>query len=238
MGHISFLNGLLEEKLAGKEVEQQNLKDSLLKRDYVGYREYLDKLDLSVEDKKVLADLLRLRGGEEMLDRALQVTQNEVAKQGISHLKAIWTLLKAHNVSEYVLIDLSMVGDFEYYTGMTFEGYASDLGFPIVSGGRYDKLLAQFGRPAPATGFALKATRVLELLGLDETIPQNQMLILYNAYRSTDAIQSAAKYRSEGFTVITAVKSNNEQAEDLVVKAESGLFSYKGKSFNQVEVLE
>ena len=71
--------------------------------------------------------------------------------------------LKAYGVSEHVLIDLTMIGDFSYYTGMTFEGYAADLGFPVCSGGRYDNLLSQFGRPAPATGFALKTNRILEV---------------------------------------------------------------------------
>jgi len=238
MGHVSFLNGLLEEKLAGRELEKQSLRNSLLKRDYVGYREYLDKLDLAEEDKRALAELLRLRGGEDTLQRALQVTQHELAKQAISHLQAIWTLLKAYDVSDCVVLDLSMVGDFEYYTGMTFEGYASDLGFPIVSGGRYDKLLAQFGRPAPATGFALKTTRILELLGLDVTLPTNQTLVIYNAYRSTDAIKSAAKYRENGHTVIMAMKQKEEHIEQLVVRTDEGLFKYKGKLYNQVEVLE
>lgn len=238
LGHIGFLNGLLEEKLPGKKEEQQNLKDSLLKRDYVGYREYVEKLDLSIEDKKVLADLTRLRGGEDILNRAQQLTSNNIAIQAISHLKEIWNLLKAYELSEYVLIDLSMVGDFEYYTGMTFEGYASDLGFPIVSGGRYDKLLAQFGRPAHATGFAIKTTRILELLGLDEDEDDQQTLVMYNDYRATDAIQAAMKYRAEGQKVVTARKEKNEHVEALVVKAENGLFDYKGKLFNQVEVLE
>lgn len=238
MGHVSFLNGLLEEKLAGREEQQQSLKDSLLKRDYVGFREYLEQIELTVQDKKDLSELLRLRGGEDMLDRALQVTKNDVAIQALNHLKAIWTLLKAYNVSEYVLLDLSMVGDFQYYTGMTFEGYASDLGFPIVSGGRYDKLLSQFGRPAPATGFALKTTRILELLGLDEAQPTNQTLVLYEAYRSIDAIQSVTKYRADGSTVVMALKNKQERVEDLVMQTESGLFSYKGKLYNQVEVLE
>lgn len=238
VGHISFLNGLLEEKLPGRKEEQQNLKDSLLKRDYVGYREYVEKLDLQAEDKKVLADLTRLRGGEDVLDRALQLTSNTVAIQAISHLREIWSLLKAYEVSEYVLIDLSMVGDFEYYTGMTFEGYASDLGFPIVAGGRYDKLLAQFGRPAHATGFAIKTTRILELLGLDQDEDINQTLVIYNDYRATDAIHTAMRYRAEGQKVVTAKKDKNEQVESLVEQTQTGFFSYNGKLFNQVEVLE
>ena len=56
-----------------------------------------------------------------------------------------------------------MIGNFSYYTGLIFEGYAADLGFPVCSGGRYDSLLESFGRPATATGFALATNRIMEV---------------------------------------------------------------------------
>ena len=61
-------------------------------------------------------------------------------------------MLAAYGVQEHVLIDLTMIGDFSYYTGMTFEGYASDLGFPVCSGGRYDNLLAAIRAPGAGDG--------------------------------------------------------------------------------------
>ena len=71
--------------------------------------------------------------------------------------------LELHGVTEQVMLDLRLMAQRDYYTGVLFEGYADRLGFPICSGGRYDHLLAQFGRPAPATGFALKIDRILEI---------------------------------------------------------------------------
>jgi ATP phosphoribosyltransferase regulatory subunit len=38
--------------------------------------------------------------------------------------------------------------------------YDPALGVPIGSGGRYDELLAEFGRPLPAVGFALGVERL------------------------------------------------------------------------------
>jgi ATP phosphoribosyltransferase regulatory subunit len=52
-----------------------------------------------------------------------------------------------------------------YYTGITFAGYAPGAGSAVASGGRYDGLLARFGRPGPAIGFAVDlefATQALE----------------------------------------------------------------------------
>src|SRR5262249_31085659 len=56
------------------------------------------------------------------------------------------------------------IRDFDYYTGVIFEGYGPDVGRPLAQGGRYDALLARFGRPAPATGFMIHLDRMGELL--------------------------------------------------------------------------
>jgi ATP phosphoribosyltransferase regulatory subunit len=73
-------------------------------------------------------------------------------------------LLVAHGLGEVVSLDLGAIRDFDYYTGIIFEGYGPDLGRPVAQGGRYDALLARFGRPAPATGFMIQLDLVREML--------------------------------------------------------------------------
>jgi ATP phosphoribosyltransferase regulatory subunit len=63
-----------------------------------------------------------------------------------------------------VSLDLGAIRDFDYYTGIIFEGYGPDIGRPVAQGGRYDALLARFGRPAPATGFVVQLDLVWEML--------------------------------------------------------------------------
>ncbi len=53
-----------------------------------------------------------------------------------------------------IAIDLGDVRDLGYYTGAFFQLLAEGPGVPMGAGGRYDKLLARFGRPLPATGLA------------------------------------------------------------------------------------
>jgi ATP phosphoribosyltransferase regulatory subunit len=62
-------------------------------------------------------------------------------------------------------VDLGEARGLGYYTGITFAGYAPGAGSAIAAGGRYDGLLARFGRPGPAIGFAVDlefATQALE----------------------------------------------------------------------------
>ncbi|WP_284643410.1 ATP phosphoribosyltransferase regulatory subunit [Paenibacillus silviterrae] len=205
VGHVGFLNGLFRETLADRPEAQVALKECLLGRDYVGYRETIRHLGLSQAVESELEGILRLRGGQEICSQAREVTQDPTAQQAISHLCEVWDVLKAYGVSEHVVIDLTMIGDFSYYTGMTFEGYAADLGFPVCSGGRYDNLLSQFGRPAPATGFALKTNRILEAVSKYGT-PEApyRILIAYTAAQRQEALQTAADMRHrEGVMVET-----------------------------------
>ncbi len=195
LGHTGFLNGLFHETLQDGEEKQKALKECLLNRDYVGYRQQLKSFGLAPAVEKELEAILRLRGGEEICEQASGITENPLARESLDHLCRVYEVLKAYGVSEHVLIDLTMIGDFSYYTGMTFEGYAANLGFPVVSGGRYDNLLRQFGREAPATGFALKTTRILEAV---RELPEEtrRLLVLYSEERRREGLAKAAELRA------------------------------------------
>src|SRR5690606_4104102 len=73
IGHVGFLNGLLEETLSGREEAQEELKACLLGRDYVGYRERLRGLALAEPVTKELEGILRLRGGQEVCRQAREL---------------------------------------------------------------------------------------------------------------------------------------------------------------------
>ena len=73
---------------------------------------------------------------------------------------AAWPICsRAYGVADAVNYDLAEVRDLDYYTGITFEGFAPGLGFSLVSGGRYDDLIGHFGPPQPAVGWALTLDR-------------------------------------------------------------------------------
>ena len=57
-----------------------------------------------------------------------------------------------------------VVKDFDYYTGLVFECYVSEVGFVLGGGGRYDELIGKFGVNKPAVGFALNLEKVLSAL--------------------------------------------------------------------------
>lgn len=215
MGHVGFLDGLFQEAVAGLPEAQEELKSHLLNRDYVAFRETLRRLDLTEAQKRELDGLLRLRGGKEICGQALELSSHPLARTSIEHLCKVWEVLVSYGVSQHVLIDLTMIGDFSYYTGMTFEGYASELGFPVCSGGRYDNLLQQFGRPIPSTGFSLKTNRILDgVSGMPEEV-ERPILIQYDALRRTEGLEEAARLRAQGRIVVTKLAAGPEELKTV-----------------------
>lgn len=240
IGHVGFLNGLFEAALPDSGAAQEELKAYLLGRDYVGYRECLRSLTLPEAARAELESIIRLRGGQEICEQALSLGLDETARSAIRHLCEMWDVLAAYGVCEHVLIDLTMIGDFQYYTGMTFEGYAADLGFPVASGGRYDNLLQQFGRPAPATGFALKTTRILELLGDGDSEEQRErVLIGYDADGRAEALDHARSLRESGAAAVVTERMDAASKQVLSeAQAEAGIsggaVTYKGVTFTKL----
>jgi len=221
MGHVGFLNGLFDEALPNRTEDQQSLKERLLRRDYVGFREEAESLGLGSQQQQELEGLLRLRGGVEICSQAAGLSSHELALESLDHLRKVWEALSDYGVSQHVLIDLTMIGDFSYYTGMVFEGYAAELGFPVCSGGRYDNLLKQFGRDVPSTGFALKTTRILDGVDDPEGEEERPVLIVYESNRRAEALAEAERIRDGGGAAVTRLAESGN-GEDV---SESGRYS-------------
>ncbi len=234
LGHVGYLNGLFNETLPGRLEEQEALKKCLLKRDHVGYRQQLRQLDLDQGTRSELEGILRLRGGEEICEQARSVTNDPLAQRSIQHLCEIWDVLEAYGLSSHVLMDLTMIGDFSYYTGMTFEGYSADLGFPVCSGGRYDNLLALFGRPAPATGFALKTDRILEAVSKLPAERPRRILVAYTAEGRKAAFARASELRQGAGIQVEARRVDGEWNGEAEQPDADGLYRYAGKLYDEV----
>ncbi len=69
--------------------------------------------------------------------------------------------LRALGLAGRVLVEPGLVPPGRYYTGLVFEALVPGQSAAVGDGGRYDDLLARWGRPEPAVGFALDCDRLL-----------------------------------------------------------------------------
>ena len=82
-----------------------------------------------------------------------------------THFDEVLAILNAFNIPH--TLNLNLVRGLDYYTKTTFEVTSEHLGAQkaVAAGGRYDRLVEEFGGPAtPAIGFALGMERIVTLL--------------------------------------------------------------------------
>ncbi|UOE55046.1 ATP phosphoribosyltransferase regulatory subunit [Bacillus sp. CMF12] len=199
-GHIGFVRDFFQQIL-GTEERVENLTRFLYEKNYVGYREHVKSLALSSIDKQRLLDFLKLRGGEEVIEIAYGLLENGTGKKALAELEQLWGIMQDYGQEGTVKFDLTLVSHMSYYTGILFEVYAGNVGFPIGNGGRYDLLLQKFGKDTGATGFAIRMDRLLEALE-DSNAAEPVYCVLYSPERRKEAFDVAKEERSAGKKVV------------------------------------
>ncbi len=126
---------------------------------------------------------------------------DEGALAAIERLETIRDILDGFHMLSYVTFDLGMLSKMDYYTGVIFKAYTYGTGEAIVSGGRYDDLMAQFGKEAPAVGVVFLLDQLMEGLYSEKVsvnVPGDDVLVLYRSANRSLAIEMAQKLRDEG----------------------------------------
>ena len=188
----------------------------------------LDKLD-KIAEKGVL-DALQSQVGlnAETAQKALNIAtingQNaaQIIKQvealGISHpsltegleeLAYVWDSLDSA-LQKTVLMDLSVVRGFDYYTGTVYETRLNDYaGFgAIVSGGRYADLAGSYiNKKLPGVGISIGLTRLFSkllvegLLSVTRPYPTQVLVTVPTDAHRSQALQIAKNLRAKGLNV-------------------------------------
>jgi ATP phosphoribosyltransferase regulatory subunit len=195
VGHIGFAQELFMQIL-GTNGRANALRRFLYEKNFVGYREQVNSYSLSSIDKQRLLQLLELRGGEEVIGKALDIIEDGKGRQALLQLKELSEVIDDYGVKDFVKFDFTIVSHMSYYSGILFEVYAGNVGFPIGNGGRYG-LLEKFGKQASATGFAVRLDKLLEALG-DMGTKEEVECIFFSQERRKEAFQLAEKMKMDG----------------------------------------
>ena len=172
LGHVGVFNGLVEGSgLDGERVEA--LRERVEAKDPAGVRRALGGTALPMRIAAALERLTAMSGGLEALEEAARaVAFCGPAAVAVEELQAVAGALRTAGLADRLVVDLAEVRGLDYYTGLVFRVFAPGLGFEVGGGGRYDTLLARFGRPLPAVGFMLGLDRVALLLERQGVAPE------------------------------------------------------------------
>ena len=129
-----------------------------------------------------------------------KVTKNRRAIQTIERMETLYECMKAYGFEKYITFDLGALSKYNYYTGLTFRAYTYGTGNPVVTGGRYDSLVEQFGKKAPAIGFALSLDELMAAMSrqkISSAEMTERILILYETSEFRKAVTKATELREE-----------------------------------------
>lgn len=183
IGHAGIFSSFMEGLPLDEDTAEQ-VRSLMEDKNFAALNDLLDRWS----DSAAVAAVKRLAylfGGAEVLDEAEELLGRSDA--AIEHLRSLYECFQSAGYGDYIRFDLGMVHPIDYYTGVIFRGYVEGAGTAVLSGGRYDKLCAAFGRSAEAIGFAVDVDAVAACLPSVE-VPRVETVIHYESHQLARAL--------------------------------------------------
>ncbi len=208
IGNVEFFKGLCEECGIDPETEME-LRDYISNKNYFGAQSILQAQNIATDIQDKILKVTEMFGSIEKILSAKSIVNNTRSLNAVSRLEKIHEILRSQNMEQYVTYDAGMLSKYHYYTGVIFKAYTYGSGDAIMKGGRYDNLLSEFGKVAPAIGFAIIVDDLylsIRRQGLHQEESKNAVLLLYENDHAKEAYQEAANLRNAGKETILLKK--------------------------------
>lgn len=202
IGQVAYFKALIED-LSLDEAQAEKLRHAVDSKDLISIEAAADALKLNPEKKAQIKALPDLFGGPEIFSKALSLTDSPKCAAAVENLRTVYNILDEYDLARYLSIDFGMLHDIAYYSGIIFRGIAPAIGFPVVSGGRYDELLDKFGMPTPATGFALGIKRVM--------IAMERQGLLKGGYETFAVVSGDEECSSKAYAYAEALRAQGRR---------------------------
>lgn len=200
IGDIRVLNSILDKNLKTEE-EKNYIKELIAKKDIPGLQKEVSEKGYD----SLLAKLPLMIGSKEVVE--------EAAGYGIEEIKFIVETLEKLGYGDNYVVDLGIVKEMEYYTGIVFNGFCEGSGDFIINGGRYDGLMG-----FPALGFVINVDAVVEIADKQEEKDKSGVYIVSKDYLR--ALKAKAKQIENGERAeISAFEESDEKSEKEYAKA-------------------
>lgn len=206
IGEVGFFKSVLEqtgliweEKIRLTRIIENKNSDAL--------KEFLNKKIRYISEKqiKILESLPMLFGSIDILDKAEKLDEGNEYCNSLEKIRQLYEIIKSASYEKYLIIDLGMVQNLNYYTGIIFRGYTGDVGDGILTGGRYDNLTGEFGNNKHCTGFAINVDSIITALE-----KQNN---LKKVYEKQYVIFAKQNKRQEAYNMLDSMISENKVVE-------------------------
>ncbi|MDD4699036.1 MAG: ATP phosphoribosyltransferase regulatory subunit [Oscillospiraceae bacterium] len=235
IGHAGIFKKLTESLPADESVKER-IRGYIESKSYSSLEDELSDLPES-DSVKALRYLPRLFGVREIIKTARDLCGNLINEE-LDYLNQLLDCLEAE-YGDKVRLDLGIVHRNNYYTGMVFRGYIKGSGQTVVSGGRYDKLLSEFGKDWPAIGFAINIDAIAENqrnFKLTNSIQQKCFLVFAEKGYEMKALKYMDNEISNGTICQILPFDNTKSALEIAKVRNAYKFAVVGKEINVISV--
>lgn len=198
ISHLGVLSAVLQGLNHGKEFEKA-VKVCLAEKNL---HELTSLCERYGADAEKLTALVGAYGKPQtVLEKLDSVLNGEEEQAALQELKALCTLLQDTEYADRIRLDFSVTGGGNYYDNVVFKGFIDGIGESVLSGGRYDRLLARMGKKSGAIGFAVYLDTLEALTKLHRETDVD-VVVLYNETVAVETLAAAVKKLvAEGNTV-------------------------------------
>lgn len=203
IGQVEYFKGLCEEAGLDEETEI-DLREFISGKNFFAAQELLQERKVPEPYNGILLKAADMFGNMNSLSEARALVKNTRSLKAVERLEKLYEVLKLYEAEEYISFDLGMLSKYHYYTGIIFNAYTYGIGSSIVKGGRYDTLLHQFGKDAPAIGFVIVIDDMLEALSRQKVeiqMPEGRKQMYYQKDNFTQVLEEARMLRRQGTAV-------------------------------------
>ena len=201
ISHVGFVSALIEGLGLDYEANEE-IYGYVTGKNIHGLKAASARLGISEEAFSALETLTSVSGTlSEGIEKARKAVMNEGMRIALDELETLDRALRSTEFYENVRLDFSFVNDTGYYNGIIFTGFTPAVPRPVLSGGRYDKLMKKFAKDAGAIGFAVYVDEIVSYYSRKAEFDQD-VFVEYAAGADIAAVAAVAdELRAEGKSV-------------------------------------
>ncbi len=220
LGHIGIFKELVS-RLDTDDDTREKIRKLIEAKNFPALDDLLDSIG-SGQTVNALKKLPALFGGAEVFDKAKMLMPDDVVGGLLDELYAIYA-----DASDMcgdggeITVDLGLVNKTDYYSGLIIKGYLQGYGSEVISGGRYDRLISEFGYDTPAVGFATDVNAVAKLIEKSGDMPEephSDAIVFAQDGFDAEAFRKAKELREQGLVVENALFTSLDAVREYAVE--------------------
>ncbi len=224
LGHIGVFKALVD-RLEADDTDKEYIRKLIENKNFPALNDFLDTFGNTCVTA-ALKKLPALFGGEEVFEKAEELIPDENVKRILDELREIYRdTAELCGEDGNITVDLGLVNKTDYYTGLIIKGYLKGHGEEVISGGRYDKLISDFGYDIPAVGFAVNVNAVSKVIERNGILPAElppDVIVFAEDGCEVAAVKQARELREQGLIVENALFSDIESVREYAKEKKIG----------------